>query len=108
MVVTERFVSQRTVDTYFADAERPAVEQMSELMAKARLQKSDIQSVFMLGEFREETRRGKRTEKLIVSVYLQGKPGKMDYKYMNGVDFLIPVRNVYAEVVQFLQGGWCK
>lgn len=64
----------------------------------------DFEYVYTLREVRIE--QGRKT--IVNNVILQGKSGCLDFKGMKGLDVLIPVRNLNAEIKSFLAGGWLK
>lgn len=72
----------------------------------------DIEQVYICKERREVTTQGIRGPKVkevvMIGVYFQAERGKMDYKYMHGVDFLIPTNNALKDVMNFLRGGWTR
>lgn len=104
-VVLERIVCQRPVEVYRREADYLSVEQLSALLENSRQSWDGIQMVYQFCERRRATT-GKKKVFEVVGVYLQGMPGKTDYKYMQGLSFLVPVANVATEIVQFMQGGW--
>lgn len=99
--VISRAVEQVTPRKYEQIASYLDYDILTELLRKSNLSWEDIMYVYQFVE-RRLTRK-----KIInvVSVYLQGKPGSMDYKYIDGLDFLVPVRNVYKEMMHFMEGG---
>lgn len=103
-IVIERTVRQQPPELYKADAE--AAMQMNNLLENSNLSWADVDMVYQLCEHRQsmDYRKTKRTK--VLGVYVQCKPGKMDYKYMHGLNFMIPIRNVHAEIKNFLEGGW--
>lgn len=106
-VVLERIVCQRAPEVFKHESDYVACEQLSVLLANSGQSWDAIDQVYQFCERRKATT-GKRKEFEVVGVYLQGKPGKNDYKYMEGLSFLVPVRNVHKEIMEFFEGGWCK
>lgn len=104
-IVLERIVCQRKPEVYKAESGYLAYEQLSALLENSRQTWSSIEMVYQFCERRQATI-GKKKEFDVVGVYLQGKPGKMDYRYMQGLDFLIPVPDVSKEIADFMKGGW--
>ena len=107
-VVVERIVCQRKPEVYKRDSSYAAVEQLNSLLENSHKSWDDIEMVYQLCEYRTSTQRKKHKDFEVVGLYLQGKPGKNDYKYMAGLSFLVPVRNVHKEIMEFFEGGWCK
>ena len=104
-VVLERIVCQRKPEVYKQESDYGAYEQMTALLENSRKTWADVDMVYQLCERRQATT-GKKKQFDVVAVYLQGKPGKHDYKYMKGLDFLVPVPNVAMDVLSFLRGDW--
>lgn len=104
-IVLERTVCQRKPEVYKAESDYLAYEQLSALLENSRRTWADIDMVYQLCERRQATT-GKKKQFDVVAVYLQGKPGKMDYKFMNGLNLLVPILDVTKEIVQFMKGGW--
>ena len=104
-VVIERTVRQRKPEVYKKESDYVAYEQMTTLLENSRKTWEDIDMVYQLCERRQATT-GKKKMFDVVAVYLQGKPGKHDYKYVQGLDFLVPVLNVATDVLSFLKGDW--
>ena len=107
-VVMERTVRQYKPDVYKNNDSYVAVEQLNALLENSRKSWDDIEMVYQLCEHRISTKRNKRKDFEVVGLYLQGKPGKSDYKYMDGLSFLVPVRSVHKEIMEFFEGGWCS
>ena len=104
-VVIERTVCQRRPEVYKRGSSYVAVEQLSALLENSHKSWDDIEMVYQLCEYRISTQ---RKDFEVVGLYLQGKPGQSDYKYMEGLSLQIPVRNVHKEIMEFFEGGWCK
>ena len=104
-VVLERIVCQRKPEVYKAESDYLAYEQLSALLENSRQTWSNIEMVYQFCERRQATT-GKKKVFEVVGVYLQGKSGKMDYKFMNGLNFLVPIPDVTKEMAQFMKGGW--
>lgn len=104
-VVIERTVRQRKPEVYKRESDYISYEQMTALLENSRKTWADIDMVYQLCERRQATT-GKKKIFDVVAVYLQGKPGKHDYKYVQGLDFLVPVLNVATDVLSFLKGDW--
>lgn len=105
-MLIERAVRQCAPARYAeADIVPVAYDKLTQMLARSNKTWADIEMVYQLCE-RREARRKRYVD--AVGLYLQGKPGKNDYKYMEGLDFLIPVRNVHKEIMEFFEGGWCK
>ena len=99
--VLNRKVEQVAPRKYEQQASYLDYDILTTLLSKSGLRWEDILYVYQFVE-RRLTRK-KCVD--VVSVYLQGKPGSMDYKYVDGLDFLVPVRNVYKEMMNFMEGG---
>lgn len=104
-IVLERSVCQRTPEVYKNESDYLDYEQLTVLLENSRQKWENIEQVYQFCE-RRQALTGKRKQFEVVGVYLQGKPGKMDYKYMNGLKFLVPMLNVTKEIVDFMKGGW--
>lgn len=104
-VVLERIVCQRAPEVFKRESDYVACEQLSVLLTNSGQSWDSIDQVYQFCERRQATT-GKRKEFEVVGVYLQGKPGKTDYKFVQGLNFLVPVRNVSREIVDFMNGGW--
>lgn len=104
-VVLERIVCQRTPEVFKQESDYVAFEQLTNLLANTKQSWEGIDQVYQFCERRKGTA-GKHKEFEVVGVYLQGKPGKTDYKFMQGLNFLVPVRSVAKEMVDFMNGGW--
>lgn len=104
-IVLERIVCQRTPEVYKKESDYLAYEQLTILLENSRQKWENIEQVYQFCE-RRQALTGKRKVFEVVGVYLQGKPGKMDYKYMSGLKFLVPVPDVTKEIVEFMRGGW--
>lgn len=103
--VLERIVCQRTPETYKRESSYLAYEQLSALLENSRQSWADVEQVYQFCERRKAlTGRAKTFE--VVGVYLQCKDGKMDYKYMQGLTFLVPIADATKEIVDFMRGGW--
>ncbi len=99
--VLSRKVEQVAPRKYKQQASYLDYDILTALLSKSNLHWEDILYVYQFVE-----RRLTRTKLIdVVSVYLQGKPGSIDYKYVDGLDFLVPVRNVYKEIMNFMEGG---
>ena len=107
-IVLERIVCQRPPEVYRAESSYVSAKHMELLLANSRRTWDDIEMVYQLCEYRTSTQRKKHKDFEVVGLYLQGKPGKNDYKYMEGLSFLVPVRNVHKEIMEFFEGGLCK
>lgn len=106
-IVLERIVCQRIPEVYQVESSFVAHKQMTQLLENSRRSWSDIEMVYQLCERRqyaEGKKKGKSFD--IVGVYLQGKNGQMDLKYMEGLNFLVPVPDAMKDIVQFMKGGW--
>lgn len=106
-IVLERIVCQRTPKVCENEFSYLSFTQLTQLLANSRRSWNDIEMVYQLCERRqyaEGRKKGKEFE--VVGIYLQGKNGQMDFKYMEGLSFLVPVPNVLKELVQFMNGGW--
>lgn len=104
-IVLERIVCQRTPEVYKRESDYLAYEQLTALLENSRQTWENIEQVYQFCE-RRQALTGKKKQFEVVGVYLQGKPGKMDYKYMNGLKFLVPVPDVTKEMIEFMKGGW--
>lgn len=106
-VVLERIVCQRKPEVYKVESDYLAYEQLSALLENSRQTWSNIEMVYQFCERRQATtgkKKGKNFD--VVGVYLQGKNGQTDFKYMEGLSFLVPVPDVMKDIVQFMKGGW--
>ena len=106
-IVLERIVCQRIPEVYQSESSFVAHRQMTQLLTNSRRSWSDIEMVYQLCERRqyaEGKKKGKTFE--VVGVYLQGKSGQMDFKYMEGLSFLVPVPDAPKEIMQFMEGAW--
>lgn len=104
-VVLERIVWQRAPEVFKRESDYVACEQLSVLLTNSGQSWDAIDQVYQFCERRRATT-GKQKEFEVVGVYLQGKPGKTDYKFMQGLNFLVPVRSVGREIIDFMNGGW--
>lgn len=104
-VVLERIVCQRTPEMYRKESDYLAYEQLSALLENSKQSWNDITKVYQFCERRQAVT-GRQKQFDVVGVYLQGKPGKMDYKYMQGLNFLVPIRSIAREMIDFMEGGW--
>lgn len=106
MEVVRREIIQEPVKEFYKNAPSELVYTISDLIYKSRkgLSWDDFEYVYTLREVRIEP--GRKT--IVNNVILQGKPGCLDFKGMKGLDVLIPVRNLNAEIKSFFEGGWCK
>lgn len=106
MEVVRREIIQEPVKEFYKNVPSEVVYTISDLIYKSRkdLSWDDFEYVYTLREVRIEP--GKKT--VVNNVILQGKPGCLDFKGMKGLDVLIPVRNLNAEIKSFLAGGWLK
>lgn len=106
MEVIRREITQETVREFFKNTPSELVYTISDLIHKSRkdLSWDDFEYVYTLRELRIEP--GRKT--IVNNIILQGKPGCLDFKGMKGLDVLIPVRNLNAEIKSFFAGGWLK
>lgn len=106
MEVVRREITQESVREFYKNTPSELVCTISDLIHKSckDLSWDDFEYVYTLRELRIEP--GRRT--IVINVILQGKPGCLDFKGMKGLDVLIPVRNLYAEIKSFFEGGWLK
>ena len=102
-VVLERIVCQRKPEVYKRESDYVAYEEITALLENSHKTWDDVDMVYQLCERRQATT-GKKKQFDVVAVYLQGKPGKNDYKFMQGLDFLVPIPNVATDVLSFLRG----
>lgn len=103
-MLIERYVRQCMPARYMeVDIVPVACDKLAQMLARSNKTWADIEMVYQLCE-RREVRRKRYVD--AVGLYLQGKHGQMDYKYMEGLDFLIPVRSVYKEIMEFFEGSW--
>lgn len=100
-MLLERVVFQKSVSQFLQDESMP---QLEGLLQKSKRTWSDIQTVYQLVECHEVLTPKRKHVKTIV-LLLQSTPGKMDLKYMQGLDFLIPIPNVYKEITEWLNRG---
>ena len=98
--VLERSVVQHSPEVLKQDYE------VSNLLKNSNKSWSDIQMVYRLCEVRQVAERSKKKFVKVIGLYFQGHKGKNDYKYIKGLNFLIPVRNVHKEIMEFMEGGW--
>lgn len=105
-VVVERIVCQRVPEVFKRDATFESVYQLNNLMENSHIGWNDIKMVYQMCEVRQPMDGRKKKPIEVIGLYLQGQDGKNDYKYMKGLNFLVPVRNVYSEMVEFMKGGW--
>lgn len=106
-VVRERIVCQRTPGEYKKESDYLAYERLTALLENSRQKWENIELVYQFCEVRQALT-GKKKVLEVVGIYLQGKPGKTDYKFMEGLSFLVPVADVTKEMVSFMKGGWNK
>lgn len=106
MEVVRREIIQEPVKEFYKNAPSELVYTISDLIYKSRkgLSWDDFEYVYTLREVRIEPCR----KTIVNNIILQGKPGCLDFKGMKGLDVLIPVRNLNAEIKSFFEGGWCK
>lgn len=106
MEVVRREIIQEPVKEFYKNVPSEVVYTISDLIYKSRkdLSWDDFEYVYTLREMRIEP--GRKT--IVNNIILQGKPGCLDFKGMKGLDVLIPVRNLYAEIKSFFEGGWLK
>lgn len=106
-IVLERIVCQRKPEVYKKESEYLAYECLTILLENSNQKWENIEQVYQFCE-RRQALTGKKKQFEVVGIYLQGKPGKADYKFMEGLSFLIPVLDVSKEIVDFMKGGWNK
>lgn len=106
MKVVRREITQEPVTEFSLNAPSELLCTVSDLIHRSRkdLSWDDFEYVYTLREVRIEP--GRKT--IVNNIILQGKPGCLDFKGMKGLDVLIPVRNLNAEIKSFLAGGWLK
>ena len=106
MEVVRREIIQEPVNEFQKNSPSELLCTISGLIYKSRkdLSWADFEYVYTLREVRIEP--GRKT--IVNNIILQGKPGCLDFKGMKGLDVLIPVRNLNAEIKSFLAGGWRK
>ena len=106
MKVIRREIIQEPVTEFSMNSPSELVYTISDLIHKSRkdLSWDDFEYLYTLREVRIES--GRKT--IVNNIILQGKPGCLDFKGMKGLDVLIPVRNLNAEIKSFLAGGWHK
>lgn len=106
MEVIRREIIQEPVKEFMKNSPSELVDTVLALICKSRkdLSWDDFEYVYTLREVRIEP--GRKT--IVNNIILQGKPGCLDFKGMKGLDVLIPVRNLYAEIKSFFEGGWLK
>ncbi|MGN1229198.1 MAG: hypothetical protein ACI4T5_06025 [Prevotella sp.] len=104
-LVIERIVCQRPPEIYKKESNYLAWVRLTGLLENSGQTWNDIDQVYQFCEKRVPLT-GKMKELEVVGLYLQGKPGKTDYKFVNGLDFLVPVPNVLKEISTFMKGGW--
>lgn len=106
MEVVRREIIQEPVKEFYKNAPSELVYTISDLIYKSHkdLSWDDFEYVYTLREVRIEP--GRKT--IVNNIILQGKPGCLDFKGMQGLDVLIPVRNLNAEIKSFFEGGWLK
>lgn len=107
-MVVERIVCQRAPEVYAKESSCVAYEQLTKMLDRSDKTWADIEMVYQLCERRTKMKRGVEVNLDIVGLYLQGKRGQMDYKYLEGLDFLIPIKNVHREIMEFFEGSWNK
>ena len=106
-VVLERIVCQRPPEVYRAESSYVSAKRMELLLANSRRTWADIEMVYQLCERRMHTEGKKKGKSFdVVGIYLQGKQRALDFKYMEGLNFLVPVANVSKEIIDFMKGGW--
>lgn len=106
-IVLERIVCQRKPEVYKKESEYLAFERLTILLENSNQKWENIEQVYQFCE-RRQALTGKKKQFEVVGIYLQGKSGKTDYKFMEGLNFLIPVLDVSKEIVDFMKGGWNK
>lgn len=106
-IVLERIVCQRKPEVYKKESEYLAYERLTVLLENSNQKWENIEQVYQFCE-RRQALTGKKKQFEVVGIYLQGKPGKTDYKFMEGLNFLIPVLDVSKDIVDFMKGGWNK
>lgn len=106
-VVRERIICQRTPEEYKKESDYLAYERLTALLENSGQKWENIELVYQFCEVRQALT-GKKKVFEVVGIYLQGKPRKMDYKFMEGLSFLVPVPDVTKEMVSFMKGGWNK
>lgn len=102
-MLIERTVKQCTPQKYEGPVPYDKLEKM---LSKADKTWADVEMVYQLCERRATRKRNTEVTIDIMGLYLQGKHGQMDYKYLEGLDFLIPVRSVHKEIMEFFEGSW--
>lgn len=106
MEVIRREIIQEPVKEFMKNSPSELVHTVLALICKSRkdLSWDEFEYVYTLRELRIEP--GRKT--IVNNIILQGKPGCLDFKGMKGLEVLIPVRNLNAEIKSFLEGGWLK
>ena len=106
MEIIRREIIQEPMKEFQKNSPRELLYTLSVLIYNSRknLGWDDFEYVYTLREVRIEPCR----KTIVNNIILQGKPGCPDFKGMKGLDVLIPVRNLNAEIKSFLAGGWLK
>lgn len=106
MEVIRREIIQEPVQEFQKNSSRELWYIVSDLIHNSHknLDWDDFDYVYILREVRIEL--GRKT--IVNIILLQGKPGCLDFKGMKGLNVLIPVRNLNAEIRSFFAGGWLR
>lgn len=99
-----REVLQYTPDLYKeCDSARISYKVFGKLLKETGLTWDDIEYIYL---FVSEDYNQKSRVVTSIMYYFQGSDGHYDYKYMKGLDFLIPVRNLHLDMSKFFRGDY--